>query len=323
MTLKFLWVNFALTLRIVLFVLALGIGVATLIAGTQAALAANLKNISIVTGDELKLGDLFDGLEKNADYVLGPAPQPGKDMVLNARTLYRISTALNLSWRPASSSEQIIVRRAATVVPQNKIEEALKEALSGEGLEGRYNLLISGGDQQMILPHGLPDSVEVSSIKFDPRRDIFEAALVAPSKETPVKRLSLMGQVERMVAVPILKSTLRNGDIIGKHDLNWIEMPARQIQHDTLLKEKNLVGMTPQRISFAGKPLLASDLESPKLVERGDIITITFKDGPLFLSTKGKALQSGAKGEIVHVANLSSKKSLEAVVTGTREVIVR
>ena len=158
MTLKFLWVNFALTLRIVLFVLALGIGVATLIAGTQAALAANLKNISIVTGDELKLGDLFDGLEKNADYVLGPAPQPGKDMVLNARTLYRISTALNLSWRPASSSEQIIVRRAATVVPQNKIEEALKEALSGEGLEGRYNLLISGGDQQMILPHGLPDS---------------------------------------------------------------------------------------------------------------------------------------------------------------------
>lgn len=194
MTLKFLWVNFALTLRIVLFVLALGIGVATLIAGTQAALAANLKNISIVTGDELKLGDLFDGLEKNADYVLGPAPQPGKDMVLNARTLYRISTALNLSWRPASSSEQIIVRRAATVVPQNKIEEALKEALSGEGLEGRYNLLISGGDQQMILPHGLPDSVEVSSIKFDPRRDIFEAALVAPSKETPSNAFLLWGR---------------------------------------------------------------------------------------------------------------------------------
>lgn len=169
-----------------------------------------------------------------------------------------------------------------------------------------YDIVLFGNfpnaQRDFIHPLGHQNR-RIHFIGIDPRRDIFEAALVAPSKETPVKRLSLMGQVERMVAVPILKSTLRNGDIIGKHDLNWIEMPARQIQHDTLLKEKNLVGMTPQRISFAGKPLLASDLESPKLVERGDIITITFKDGPLFLSTKGKALQSGAKGEIDHRYN--------------------
>lgn len=323
MKLTFLWTNFSLAIKIVLFVLALGAGAVTLIIGSQAALAANLKNISIITGDQLKLGDLFDGLEKNADYVLGPAPQPGKDMVLNARTLYRISSAMDLTWRPSTSSQQIIVRRAATVIAQDKVEDALKKALAKNGLEGNYTLLISGGNQQMILPHGLPDTVEVSSVKFDPQRDIFEATLVAPSKENPIKRLSLMGQVERMVPVPTLKNTLRKGDIIGRHDLNWIDVPARSIQRNVLLKEKDLVGMTPQRISFAGKPLLASDLESPKLVERGDIITITFKNGPLILSTKGKALQSGAKGDIIHIANLSSSKSLEGFVTGTREVSVK
>ena len=152
---------------------------------------------------------------------------------------------------------------------------------------------------------------------------MFQATLVAPSTDNPVKRQTVSGKIERLIRIPVLRSTLRNGDIIGDNDLNWISVPERNIQHDVLLKREDLTGMTPRRMASAGKPLLAGEVERPKIVKRGDMITITFTDGPLVLTTKGKALQTGARGDMIRIANLNSSKSLQGFVTGKKEVTVR
>src|SRR5690606_6979253 len=89
--------NFSLATRVALLVFAIGFGMVVLVAGAKSALVASLRNEGIVTGDYIRLGDIFDGV-KNAYYVLGPAPQPGKDMILNARTLYKIAAAVNVIW---------------------------------------------------------------------------------------------------------------------------------------------------------------------------------------------------------------------------------
>jgi len=41
------------------------------------------------------------------------------------------------------------------------------------------------------------------------------------------------------------------------------------------------------------------------------------------LTAKGKALQDGALGDMVRVANTDSNKSLQGVVTAHREVTIR
>ena len=68
----------------------------------QRASAVSLKPTSVITEDTIRLGDLFSGLEHKSERVLGMAPRPGQDMVLNARTLMRIAIALDLPWRPTS-----------------------------------------------------------------------------------------------------------------------------------------------------------------------------------------------------------------------------
>lgn len=305
------------------FAIGLILSVGLLMIETQKALAAPvLKPISVVGSDTLMLGDLFDGLEQNDSYVLGPAPQPGQDMVLNARTLYRIAVAMDLDWRPQTSAEQVVVRRAATVIPPADIDHSLREALKGEGLTGNFNVLTSGA-KDIVLPPDMPQTVEVSKLRFDPTKDYFEAVLVAPSAEKPVKKVSVMGQVERLEKIPVLKHPLRNGDVIGQTDIDYIELPARQIQHDTLLSEEDMVGMTPRRMTLAGKPVMNSELERPTVVERGDIVTIVFNDGKLALTTRGKAMQDGATGDLIRITNLNSNKGVDAMVTGYREVTVR
>lgn len=313
-----------ITVRLVLFVVALGAGVIILFVGTQAALAASTKDIAIVEGSTLTVGDIFDNAGSNADYVLGPAPQPGKDMVLNARTLYRIASALKIDWRPENAAQQVVVRRAATLVSPDVIEEALTRALEGQpGLNDKFTMTISGGLDAIVLPQNETPDVEVTALAYDSSRDTFTASLAAPSKKNPIKTMTVVGQLERILSVPVLKSALRNGDIIGAHDIEWVDIPARNTQSNMLLAEKDVIGLTPRRVAMAGKPLLTGELQSPTLVTRGDEVTIVFADGPLLLSTKGKAMQTGAKGDPVRVTNINSNKSFDAFVTGSREVTVR
>jgi len=316
------WNNMTIVRRIT-FVLLSYISILIVASMTaKMAYAASLKDISVVTTDKIMLKDLFDGVKRNANYVIGPAPKPGEDMVLNARTLYRIAVAMDLPWRPTSSGDTLTVRRDATIVPFIDIEKAIKSELVKNGVNGRYTLTLDDGNKSIVLDKNLPRSVEISAMSFDPTRDIFNATLVAPSAANPVKKINVNGAVTRLVQVPVLREPLRNGMIIGQNDLDYIDMPAKDLQHDTLFKKDDLLGMTPRRIAHAGKPLNVKELQRPQIVSRGEFITIYFKQGPLLLSAKGKALENGAKGDRVTVSNLGSSKNFDAIVSNKNEVIV-
>ncbi|NCO02790.1 MAG: flagellar basal body P-ring formation protein FlgA [Alphaproteobacteria bacterium] len=315
--------NTTMTRRITLILLSIVVSVVAATAGASIAMATTLKNVSVVTGDHILLKDLFDGVTRNADYVIGNAPNPGEDMVLNARTLYRIAIALDLQWRPKTAADSITVRREATIVPYSSIERALKEELGQNGLSGRYDIALNSGKPSLVLSRDLPQSVEISSMEFDPARDSFNAVLVAPSRDNPIKKISVSGKVERLVSVPVLRSPMRNGMIIGKNDIEMISLPAHELQHSTLFNAEDVIGLTPRRIAHAGKPMMEGELERPQIVDRGETITIFFREGPLMLSAKGKALQSGAKGDLIRVTNLGSSRSVDGVVSGENEVIVQ
>ena len=321
--LKNLWFKTSMTVKITLILLALIAGSFTLVVSAQKAMAASLKPISIINDDTLKLGDIFDGISRNQDYVVGAAPQPGHDMILNARTLYRIAVALDLPWRPTSSSDQVVVRREATVVPFSTIESALKSKLNEKGVRGNFNVSLNSGKPTIILPNELPEQVEISSFNYDNQKDYFQASLVSPSLDNPVKKILVNGFVERLVAVPVLRNNLQRGNIIGESDIDMIEVPQKTLQHDIIMNKEDMIGLTPRRFAYAGKFILSGTLEKPQLVERGEKVTIAFQEGPLLLTAKGQAMQSGAKGDLIRIKNINSSRTIDAVITGENQVIVR
>lgn len=314
--------SFGLAVRIALFIATIGVGVVVLIAGTKAALAATIRPEAVVTGDYIRLGDIFEGT-KNADYILGPAPQPGKDMILNARTLYKIASSLDVDWTPSSSAEQVIVKREATIIPETDIRAALEEKIAGEGVNEKFSLSFTNAPAPIILPFGEETAMDITAFSFNPQNDTFSAVIVAPSAQNPLRRAAVSGRIERLIPVPVLKSSLKNGDIIGAADIDYIDMAQSNLPNTILLSEKDIVNMTPRRMANAGKPLTANDLQQPTMVERGDAITIVFAQGPLTLTAKGKALQAGAMGDVVRIANTDSNKNLQGIITAHREVTVR
>ncbi len=317
-----LFEKFELAARIALFLFSLCLGMMVLVAGTRAALAATLKSESVITGDYIRLGDVFDGV-KNADYILGPAPAPGKDMILNARTLYKIASALNVEWQPASSAEQLVLKRDASIIPVVAITDKLESKLADDGVDGKFSIIYTNQPSDIILSGGSKTTMEVTALSRDAQNDTFNAIIVAPSAADPQKRITVSGRIERLIPVPVLANTLRNGDIIGTRDIDWIDIQQNRIANGTLLDESDLINMTPRRMVQAGKPVISNELESPKMVDRGDSITLVFETGPMVLTAKGKSLQAGAIGDTVRVSNTDSNKNLSGIVTAYREVTVR
>ncbi len=289
----------------------------------QSASAISLKHNSVLENNVITLGDVFAGLDHKADKVLGPAPRPGHDMTLNARTLMRIAIAMDLPWRPSSTAEYVVLSRAATVVSPAMIQDTLKNELTSQGLDGRFNVVISSGITELVLPQDQDQSVEVESLSFNGNKNHFSAVLVAPSKANPVIRERVSGNIQHLVELPVLRGAIKNGDIIGKNDIDYIDMRSEFLKHDMVLGAEELVGMTARRIIYPGKPIKENDVQYPQIVKRGELITMVFQNGPLSLTAQGKALESGAKGDMIRVVNANSSKTLEAKITAQKEVTVQ
>lgn len=298
-------------------------GFVFLVAGARMALAAELRGTSVVTDSVLRVGDIFNGLDTTkANTVLGPSPQPGKEMVLNAATLMRLAKTLELDWRPATTADQIVVRRAATVIGKDIIEKLVNEKLFEEGLTGDYRMSMNNTVADIVLPQDMPAQAEISRFRFDPQKDVFEATVAAPSASKPAFEMVISGSVERLVSVPVLRDSLKNGDIIGQTDVDFIKLPQKDVQRDFILKAETLNGMTPRRMVMSGKPIRDLDLENPQIVTRGAQVTLVYKEGPMTLSARGKSMQNGARGDMVRVINLNSNRSLEGIVSAENEITV-
>jgi flagella basal body P-ring formation protein FlgA len=61
-------------------------------------------------------------------------------------------------------------------------------------------------------------------------------------------------------------------------------------------------------------------LTKPDLVQRNDIVTLTYATPGITLTMRGKALESGAEGDSIAVLNEQTKRTLQGIVTGPGRV---
>lgn len=305
--------------RVAVFAIAL---VLYILMGGQAK-AVELRQDGMIEGSVITLGDIFSGLSRNSDKVLGPAPRPGADMVLNARTLYRIATALDVQWRPVDSSEQLILKRAATIIEKDQIRTALVKAIHESGHNGDFELGMGAQAEEIILPFNEPATFEITDLKIDPQTDRFEASISAPSVEKPLQTRKISGMVHSVEMVPVLTNTVRNGTTITQSDIDYTPIRTADLNHDVILNPENLIGTTPRRMLSAGKPIKANEIELPRIVERGQLVTMVFKSGPMELTAMGKAMESGAKGDIIRIVNAASSRTVQGIVSAEKEVLVK
>ena len=94
-------------------------------------------------------------------------------------------------------------------------------------------------------------------------------------------------------------------------------------EHDVLPADVADRDLTFARSVTTGRVLTWRDVARRALVRKGDLIEVAAIDGPLTVTLKALAMQSGAAGDMVMVRNLESKKDITAQVVAENRVQVR
>lgn len=82
------------------------------------------------------------------------------------------------------------------------------------------------------------------------------------------------------------------------------------------------VGLEARVMIYAGRPLRASDLGPPAVIDRNQIVTLRFRKGGLTIATEGRAMTRAGVGDVVRAVNLSSRLSVSGLVASDGSVLV-
>ncbi|MCK4944869.1 MAG: flagellar basal body P-ring formation protein FlgA [Alphaproteobacteria bacterium] len=285
------------------------------------AFAAMPRTESTVLNDRITLGDVFDGVTENADYYLAPAPALGKTVTLNVNDLIRISEALNLGWIPDGNHRQVVIRRSSGEIDLYDIQAALQDRLTEEMRGRKFDIELFDRSLSFLVPKTADKTVTVNRLTTDAVKGLFKA-VVSPLAFPDMKK-EVSGRFYTIGRVPVLKESLRSGDVISANDVEYIDMRASAITSSMITDASKLIGQTPRRGISAMKPITTGDVKLPVVVKKGAVVTMTLRSETISLTTQGRAMDNGSKGDVIRVMNTGSKQVVEAVVVGPQAVIVR
>jgi len=309
-----------------LFVLASGLGLGLLLAqplsALPAAAAAQLKPAASVTDENVRVGDLFEQPGSQAAQVVAGAPEPGRQLVLDAVFLNRIARTYGVSWRASSSQDQIVVSRAAQVIGADQVRAALLAALGQKIRAERIDLTLDNSWLEIKIPTGLPREVVIENLDYAPNLYRFTADLVVPSGGPQPRRVLVTGRAVGMVPAPVLLRRINPGEIIERGDLGWIETAVDRTEGDFVTDPEQVIGLTPRHFIPTNLPLRSHDMEAPRVVAKGSVVLMVLQTTNMTLTAEGRALQAGAKGDQIRVVNTHSNRVVDAVVLSPSQVAV-
>jgi len=110
------------------------------------------------------------------------------------------------------------------------------------------------------------------------------------------------------------------GEMVQPQDLVWGK--AALAPADAPNDPDMMVGQVARRALRAGAAVAARDVSAVQAVKANEIVTLTFDSGGVSLALQAKALTGGAVGETINVQNVTSKKTVQAVVVGPGQAAV-
>ncbi len=109
-----------------------------------------------------------------------------------------------------------------------------------------------------------------------------------------------------------------------------LDLAALDRRRTDFLRDKDAVPASADVASLsvargvpAGSVLAWRDVVRRQLVQRGEFVEVVATSGPLTITLKGVAMQSGALGDAITIRNPESRRDFTAVVTSERKAVVQ
>lgn len=283
---------------------------------------ALLRPLAVVSGDDVHLGDLFDGVGDKANEVVARAPAPGRRAIVDADWLHRVAMLNGIDWQSDDPFLELVIERPGVVIGHDRIEQAITAALVAQGAAPDAQIDIANRDLQLTVAANAPLTVAVRDLVYDAASQHFSAVVEAPADAPNAVRISVAGRIHDVQEVPVLAHPITRGDVIAARDLTFARVRKDNVRRDAVLDVDQIIGMTPRGTMRTGQIITLADLQHPIAVTRGALVTITLRQGAMNLTVQGRANELGSVGDVIRVTNTHSELVIPARVEGPNLVSV-
>ncbi|MGJ4926253.1 flagellar basal body P-ring formation chaperone FlgA [Bradyrhizobium sp. HKCCYLS2038] len=279
-----------------------------------------------VTGDIVRVGDLIENAGVAANVAVYRAPDLGTTGVLPAAQVIATLRSHQVIGVDIRDIKEVAVTRLARAIDAKEIGNAVALALehrNGLGDAAGLNVSFDQPVQDLKFDASTSGALAPTNVRFDPRSGRFEVSFeLGHGNGAATTKLRYTGTAIDTVEAVVLIRNLDRNEMIRAGDLQTERRPRAELGGAEPASRELAIGMQMRRPVRAGQALKATDLAKPDLVQRDQAVTLIYQTAGIYLTTRGKALESGTEGDVVSVINLQSKRTIAGRVSGRGQVSV-
>ncbi|MHB0768568.1 flagellar basal body P-ring formation chaperone FlgA [Bradyrhizobium sp. 5.13L] len=279
-----------------------------------------------VTSDVVRVGDLVDNAGSAALIPVYRSPDLGTTGTLTVGQVLQVLRAKQVIGVMTGDIREVQVTRLARTLASKDLENAIAAALErrfGLGEAANLTVTFDRGIADMRLDASNTGALQPVATRYDARSGRFDIAFEIGNDSNPAPtKLRFTGTAIETVEVAVLSRDIDRTELLKSSDLSLERRPKAEVTGEPASRDRSL-GMQLRRPMRAGTPIRVADIVKPDFVLRDQAVTIIYQVPGLYLTTRGKAIESGAEGDSISVLNLHSKRTLTGVVTGRGQVTVQ
>ncbi|MCK1539649.1 MULTISPECIES: flagellar basal body P-ring formation chaperone FlgA [unclassified Bradyrhizobium] len=279
-----------------------------------------------VTSDVVRVGDLIDNAGSAALIPVYRSPDLGTTGALPVAHVLAVLRAKQVIGVMTGDIKEVQVTRLARTLVNKDLETAVASALErrfGLGDAANITVTFDRGIADMRLDASNTGVLQPVATRYDARSGRFDIAFEINNDNNPAPtKLRFTGTATETVEVAVLTRDIDRVDLLKASDVAMERRPKAEVTGEAASRDRTL-GMQLRRPMRAGTPIRVADIVKPDFVQRDQNVTVIYQVPGIYLTTRGKAIESGAEGDTISVLNLQTKRTLSGVVTGRGQVTVQ
>jgi flagella basal body P-ring formation protein FlgA len=227
---------------------------------------------------------------------------------------------------PATPAEQ----GGYYTVSQDELKELIIAYLSQEKkLGGDVQIEWVGRLNDPVYQNIQPFEPEITGFQMQEQAQRFVASIafvgpeMAETGQSPTySTMRLIGRYFSVMEVPVVNRRMEKGEVIEQADVDLVKLPSDKLRDDAILAIEGLVGHSPRRAIMPGRPIREDEVVTPRLIQKGQTVSMEYENGSIILTASGVALGEGGAGDSIQVRNTQSNKVVQGIVMSDGKVKV-
>ncbi len=281
-------------------------------------------NVS-VADDVVRIGDVIDNAGSAAQIAIYRAPDLGTTGSLPTAQILTALQAHQVIGVDTRDIKAVSVTRLSRPIEASEIRLQVARALehrSGLGDAANLSLTFDRDVQDLQFDATVTGAMQPTAARYDARSGRFDVSFaIGNENNAPAAKLRFTGTAIETVEAAVLTRDVQRAEVLKSSDVITERRPKAEVGGDAAARNVT-IGMQMRKPLRAGQALRTADIAKPDLVQRDANVTLIFQSAGLYLTIRGKALDSGTEGDTVSVVNLQSKRTISGTVIGRDQVAI-